>query len=127
MVVVGVGMIDDAEEPSLTGPFSLAAPIEGDAADVGVGEPDRAVVVGAGVGAGTCVGVVVGVGVGVGAGVALGVAALVGEVVVAGQSGAVDACGNGRADGTVTGVWLACVPDRFTAFEPLPAEPLALA
>jgi hypothetical protein len=61
-----------------------------------------------------------GVGAVVGVGAAPGVAALVGEAVADGQSRVVGVCLNGRAEGIVTGVWLACAPDRLTSPEPLP-------
>ena len=74
-------------------------------------------------GVGACVGDVVGDGVGVTAGEGVGVvpdAVLVGEAVAEGQSSAADVCVNGRAEGTVTGLWLACAPDAFAVPEPLP-------
>jgi hypothetical protein len=111
---------DDAGVASLAGLFALASSLE-DGVGVLVGESDGAV----GDEVGDCVGVAVGVGVGVGlmvgVGVAPGVAALAGEVVADGQLRVVGACVNGRAEGTVTGFWLACAPDRFTSPELVPA------
>jgi hypothetical protein len=118
-------VVGDAGVASLAGLFALASPLEDDAIGVLVGESDGAV----GAEVGDCVGVAVDVGAGVGAGVgavvgvgvAPGGAALAGEVVAEGQLGVVGACVNGRAEGTVTGLWLACAPDRFTSPVLVPA------
>ena len=111
-------MACDAGDPSLAG-LSMPPSAEDDASGVPVGEPDGAGAVGVGVGVGVCAGVGVGVCAGVvgtvvGAGVPPAVGALVGVGVADGQLLAVDDCENGTAEGTVTGLWLACTPDRFT-------------
>jgi len=94
--------------------------------ETGVGESDG-VGVGVGVAVGVCVGDAVGDGVAVTAGEGVGVvpdpAVLVGEASTEGQSSAADVCVNGRAEGTVTGLWLACAPDALAVPELLPAVP----
>jgi hypothetical protein len=118
----GAHVACDAGDPSLAGLYSPVPSPDDDTFGVSVGESVGAGSVGAGVAVGVCVGVGVVVGTGVGVGVTWGVAALLGEGVAEGQLRAVGDGENGRADGTVTGLWLACTPDRFTGPEALPPE-----